>query len=144
MTHYVLLLHCHISISPYTHTQPISLPPFLSLPPPLFSKALPSFSIPQVHHTESHCVRGLGREHTVQPLTMCCLWTHLRRPQTTVQPFHTHTLPLSVSISSLVPSLSSISCSTIRSLFSSAHTSTAFWKSATINRLHPPFFNPCL
>lgn len=89
---------------------------------PLISKALPSFSIPQVHHTESHCVSGLGRERTVQPLTMCCRWTHLRRPQTTtVQLFHTHTLPLPVPISSLVPSPFSFSNSIIPSLFFRSH-----------------------
>lgn len=31
--------------------------------------------------------RGAGRERTVQPLTTRCCWTHLRRPQTAVQPF---------------------------------------------------------
>lgn len=52
---------------------------------------------------------------------MCCRWTHLRRPQTTVQLFHAHTLPLSVSISSLVPSPSSFSNSIIPPLFFRSH-----------------------
>ncbi len=148
--HYALLLHCHVSIFPIHYPYPTlpsallpSHPPSLPKTPssPLFSKALPSLSIPQVRHTESHCVSGLGREHTLQPLTMCCCWTHLRRAQTTVQPFHTHTPYLF--LSPFPPSFHhpppSPFNSTIRSLFFRSHFH-CFWKSATINRLHPPFF----
>lgn len=81
-----------------------------------------------------------GREHTVQPLTMGCRWTHLTKPQTTLySTLNTHTLPHRVSISSLIPSFSSISNSTIHSILFRSHI-LSFWKSAIINRLHPLFF----
>lgn len=84
-----ILFHCHL-FTPYQ--LPTSSPSLTYPPPPQnplfpsFSTALPSLSIPQVHHTEPHCVSALGREHAVQPL-----WTHLRRPHSPVQLFHTHT-----------------------------------------------------
>lgn len=106
------VLHCHVSLSLFTtHTQPF---PLLSLPKTpsflLFSTALPSLSIPQVCHTEPHCVSGLGREQPVQPLTTCCHWTHLKRPQATVHPFHTHLASFCLYfLPPLIPSLSFIS-----------------------------------
>lgn len=91
-----VLLHCHVSSYPLPIHNPSLFSPSPPLPLPqtpsslLFSAVLPSLSIPQVRHTEPHCVSGLGRERTVQPLTMCCHWTHLRRPQK-LYSLHAHT-----------------------------------------------------
>lgn len=139
-----------IVMSPYCLSITPTLPPFLPLsqkppPSPLFPKALPSLSIPQVRHTESHCVSGLGREHTVRPLTMCCRWTHLRRPTNYCTAFsHTHL----ASLSPFPPPFHHpppISDSTVRSLFSSARTSTAFLETSHHQQASPRcFFNQCL
>ena len=143
MAHYVLL-HCHVSILPIHYPYPPSIPPSFPKPPPpspLFPKALPSLSIPQVRHTESHCVSGLGREHTVRPLTMCCRWTHLRRPTNYCTAFsHTH-------LASLCPHFLPRSITLLRSpippfvpFFLPLALPLPFWKPATINRLHPTAF----
>lgn len=108
----------------------------------LISTALPSFSIPQVHHKELYCVSALGRERSVQPLTMCCRWTHLRRPETTVQSFHTHTHFASFCLRFHARSIPRLCFHfTPCSLFFRSHFH-CFWNSATVNSLWPRFLKP--
>lgn len=145
-----ILLYCYLILFiPYQ--LPASSPSLTHSPPtnplfPSFSTVLPSLSIPQVHHTEPHCVSVLGREHAVQPLTMCCHWTHLRGPQSTAQPLHTHT-PTNTHLSSFLspcflPHITLLHHPCFHSTFCSPFFRShfhCFWKLPTINI--SPYFN---
>lgn len=130
-----VLQRCHVTQHPF----PL---PFLPSSSPLRSPCIPPSATPDIAQHSSgppHRVplcQWAEREGTAQPLTTCCHWTHLRRPQNYCVAFSP--TPLPVSISSLVPSPTPSGIPPFLPM-SPAHPSLLnLWNSATINRLHLP------
>lgn len=110
------LLRCHVP------QYPLPLPSLPASAP--WKPCMPPFATPDIAQHSSglpHRVplcQWAEREGTAQLLTTCCHWTHLRRPQNYCVAFSPTLLlfpSLSVSISSLVPSPTFVSHSTIPS-----------------------------
>lgn len=138
-----ILLYCYLILFiPYQ--LPASSPSLTHSPPtnplfPSFSTVLPSLSIPQVHHTEPHCVSASNLSPCAA--TEPTLGDHkaLHRLFTHIHP-QTHTFP-----PFCLPVFSLISLSSITRVFippsvplSSDHTSTAF------GNCPPSTFHPIL